>query len=55
MRAGCEILIFVVIILVFRLKGAKITKKLNDQLYKFDRSTQELIIVVKKNGNQLDK
>lgn len=52
MRASCEILIFIIIIVVFRLKGAKVTKKLNDQLYKFDRSAQELIIAVKNNNDK---
>lgn len=55
MRIGCEILIYVVIILVFRIRGAKVTKNMNDQLYRFDRSTEELIEVVKKNGNGLDE
>ena len=55
MRVGCEILILVVVILIFRIKGAKVTKKMNDQLYKFDRSTEKLIEVVKENGNGLDK
>ena len=52
MQFACEVLIYVIVILVVRLTGIRVMKRTNNILFKVYRSTEELIIVVKENGNQ---
>jgi len=45
-----EVLILIIVILVFHIKSNCVKKKVDDQLYRLMRQTEELNIVLKQNG-----